>query len=84
MNQYTWLTGCCVTLFVILAYVGIVTEPKKKSAGWYTLLVVISLLIILSFIFMILHIREDNKKHKKEIDERMANVGKALALQKKE
>ena len=62
MNHYTVATIAVVILFVILSFVGLVVEPKKKSPGWYALLISICILVVASFILLILHGHEESKR----------------------
>jgi len=66
MNHYTILSISCITIAILLAFVSLVVEPKKKSAAWYLIIILICILVPLAFIFLILHNREEIKKNKED------------------
>lgn len=73
MNHYTILSISCITIAILLAFVSLVVEPKKKSAAWYLIIILICILVPLAFIFLILHNREEIKKNKEDSNIRKIN-----------
>jgi hypothetical protein len=61
MNLYTILAIGSALLFVALAVVGVMVEPVKKSAGWYTILVFMGLTIFSTVVFIIIDHRVETK-----------------------